>query len=82
MHGFNNRFDDAVYRFAQIAHDAKAPAVRSCSLARSAKRSCAPTITTRSATYSRDALEDLLDMLAAQPGVSEINVLATRWATG
>src|SRR5262249_6573900 len=24
VHGFNNRFDDAVYRFAQIAHDAKA----------------------------------------------------------
>src|SRR5512136_442893 len=24
VHGFNNRFDDAVYRFAQIVHDAKA----------------------------------------------------------
>jgi len=27
VHGFNNRFDEAVFRFAQIAHDSKAPAV-------------------------------------------------------
>lgn len=27
IHGFNNRFEDAVLRFAQIVHDANAPAV-------------------------------------------------------
>src|SRR6202167_4834319 len=27
VHGFNNRFDDAVYRFAQIVHDSKVPAI-------------------------------------------------------
>jgi esterase/lipase superfamily enzyme len=27
VHGFNNRFDEAVYRFAQIVHDSKAPAI-------------------------------------------------------
>src|SRR5215469_9046686 len=27
VHGFNNRFDEAVYRLAQIAHDSKAPAI-------------------------------------------------------
>jgi esterase/lipase superfamily enzyme len=27
VHGFNNRFDEAVYRFAQVVHDAKSPAV-------------------------------------------------------
>ena len=27
VHGFNNRFDEAVYRFAQIVHDSGAPAV-------------------------------------------------------
>ncbi len=26
VHGFNNRYEDAVYRFAQIAHDSKADA--------------------------------------------------------
>ena len=27
IHGFNNRFDDAVYRFAQIVQDSKAPVI-------------------------------------------------------
>ena len=27
VHRFNNRFDDAVYRFAQIVHDLKAPVI-------------------------------------------------------
>jgi esterase/lipase superfamily enzyme len=27
VHGFNNRFDDAVYRFAQIVHDSRAPVI-------------------------------------------------------
>jgi esterase/lipase superfamily enzyme len=27
IHGFNNRFDDAVFRFAQIVHDADARVV-------------------------------------------------------
>jgi esterase/lipase superfamily enzyme len=27
IHGFNNRFDDAVFRFAQIVHDSNAPVV-------------------------------------------------------
>jgi hypothetical protein len=27
IHGFNNRFDDAVYRYAQIVHDSGAPVV-------------------------------------------------------
>jgi esterase/lipase superfamily enzyme len=27
VHGFNNRFEDAVYRFAQIVHDTRADVV-------------------------------------------------------
>ncbi len=27
IHGFNNRFDDSVFRFAQIVHDSNAPVV-------------------------------------------------------
>lgn len=27
VHGFNNRFDEAVYRFAQVVHDAKTPGI-------------------------------------------------------
>ena len=78
VHGFNNRFDDAVYRFAQIMHDSKAEHVPVLftwpSKGELALR--AYTYDRESANYSRDALEQLLDMLARQPGVSEIVVVA------
>jgi esterase/lipase superfamily enzyme len=78
VHGFNNRFDDAVYRLAQIVHDAKAPVIPVLFTwpSRGETKLRAYTYDKESATYSRDALEDLLDTLAAQPGVSEVNVLA------
>jgi esterase/lipase superfamily enzyme len=78
VHGFNNRFDDAVYRFAQIVHDAKAPAVPVLftwpSLGELRLR--AYTYDRESTNFSRDALEDLLDTLAKQPQVTEVNILA------
>jgi esterase/lipase superfamily enzyme len=78
VHGFNNRFDDAVYRFAQIVHDAKAPAVPVLFTwpSRGETRLRAYTYDRESANYSRDALEELLNIIAAQPGVTEVNVLA------
>jgi esterase/lipase superfamily enzyme len=78
VHGFNNRFDDAVYRFAQIVHDAKTPAtpVLFTWPSRGETRLRAYTYDRESANFSRDALEDLLDMLAKQPRVTEVNVLA------
>jgi esterase/lipase superfamily enzyme len=78
VHGFNNRFDDAVYRFAQIVHDAKVPAIPVLftwpSLGTARLR--AYTYDRESANFSRDALEELLDMLAKQPRVTEVNILA------
>jgi esterase/lipase superfamily enzyme len=78
VHGFNNRFDDAVYRFAQIIHDSKAPAIPVLftwpSLGQLRLR--AYTYDRESTNFSRDALEELLDMLAKQPKVTEINILA------
>lgn len=78
VHGFNTRFDDAVYRFAQIVHDAKAPAIPVLftwpSLGELRLR--AYTYDRESTNFSRDALEELLDMLAKQPRVTEVNVLA------
>jgi esterase/lipase superfamily enzyme len=78
VHGFNNRFDDAVYRFAQIVHDAKVPAIPVLFTWPSlgAARLRAYTYDRESANFSRDALEELLDMLAQQPRVTEVNVLA------
>ncbi len=78
IHGFNNRFDDAVYRFAQIVHDSKAPVVPVLFSwpSRGEVRLSAYTYDRESANYSRDALERLLDSVAANPNVKEITVLA------
>jgi esterase/lipase superfamily enzyme len=47
VHGFNNRFDDAVYRFAQIVHDSKVPAIPVLLRGRlAANCGCGPTRTT------------------------------------
>jgi esterase/lipase superfamily enzyme len=78
VHGFNNRFDDAVYRFAQIVHDAKAPGIPVLFTwpSRGETRLRAYSYDRESANYSRDALEQLLDSLSAQPSVKEINIVA------
>jgi esterase/lipase superfamily enzyme len=78
VHGFNNRFDDAVYRFAQIVHDSRTPAtpVLFTWPSRGELKLRAYTYDRESANYSRDALEELLDALGANPSVSEINILA------
>jgi esterase/lipase superfamily enzyme len=78
VHGFNNRFDDSVYRLAQIVHDAKAPVmpVLFSWPSRGEVRLRAYTYDRESANYSRDALEQLLDTVASNPNVKEITVLA------
>jgi esterase/lipase superfamily enzyme len=78
VHGFNNRFDDAVYRFAQIAHDAKAPGIPVLFTwpSRGELKLRAYTYDRESANYSRDAFEQLLAMLATNPNVNEINIVA------
>jgi len=78
VHGFNNRFDDAVYRFAQIVHDSKTPATPILFTwpSRGEMRLRAYYYDRESANYSRDALEELLDTLNRNPSVSEINILA------
>ncbi len=78
VHGFNNRFDEAVYRFAQVVHDSKAEGIPVLFTWPSAGeiRLTSYGYDRESATYSRDSLEALLDMLAANPNVKEINILA------
>jgi esterase/lipase superfamily enzyme len=78
VHGFNNRFDDAVYRFAQIVHDSKAEGIPVLFTwpSRGELRLSAYAYDRESANYSRDALEQLLDTLAANPNVKEVNILA------
>jgi esterase/lipase superfamily enzyme len=78
VHGFNNRFDDAVYRLAQIVHDSRAPVIPVLFTwpSRGELRLRAYTYDRESATYSRDALESLLDMLTSYSSVGEVAVLA------
>ncbi len=78
VHGFNNRFDDAVYRFAQIVHDSKAPVIPILFTwpSRGELRLRAYTYDRESANYSRDALEGLLDSLVGHSGISEVTLLA------
>ncbi len=78
VHGFNNQFDDAVYRFAQAVHDAKAPGIPVLFSwpSRGELKLRAYTYDRESANYSRGALEQLIEMLAANPNVKGINILA------
>lgn len=76
IHGFNNRFEDSVYRFAQIVHDSgvhSAPVLvtwpsRGSLLAYGYDR--------ESTNYTRNALETLFQYLGRDPEVKEVSILA------
>ena len=76
IHGFNNRFEDSVYRFAQIVHDSgvhSAPVLvtwpsRGSVLAYGYDR--------ESTNYTRNALENLFQYLARDPEVKDVSILA------
>ncbi|WP_132033313.1 alpha/beta hydrolase [Aquabacter spiritensis] len=76
IHGYNNRFEDAVFRFAQIVHDAGADVVPVLFTWPSRGSLLAYGYDRESASYSRDALEKLLTILAKDPDVGEISILA------
>jgi esterase/lipase superfamily enzyme len=78
VHGFNNRFEDAVYRFAQILHDSGAGADVAPILFTwpSAGNVFAYEYDRDSANYSRDALEKLLRYLQDDPEIKTISILA------
>ncbi|PPE77345.1 esterase [Kaistia algarum] len=76
IHGFNNRFDDAVYRYAQIVHDSGAPVVPILFTWPSRGSLLDYGYDRESTNYSRDALEKLLTALAKDPNVDEVSVLA------
>jgi esterase/lipase superfamily enzyme len=77
VHGFNNRFDDAVYRLAQIVQDTGAPVVPILfswpSLGVVGLGAYA--YDRESASQSRDSLEQLIDTVALSPQVKEVTVL-------
>jgi esterase/lipase superfamily enzyme len=76
VHGFNNRFEDAVFRFAQFIHDSRADVTPVLFTWPSRGSVFAYGYDRESANYSRDALEDLLRWLSKNPQVGEVSVLA------
>jgi esterase/lipase superfamily enzyme len=77
VHGFNNRFDEAAYRLAQIAQDSKAPVIPILFSwpSRGVVGLRAYEYDRESASQSRDSLEQLLDTIALSPSVKEVIVL-------
>ncbi len=76
VHGYNTRFEDAVYRLAQIVHDARAPVTPVLFTWPSRGRVLGYGYDHESASYSRDALERVLRALARDKSVGEISILA------
>ncbi len=76
VHGYNTKFEEAVYRFAQIVHDSDAPVTAVLFTWPSRGRLLAYNYDRESANYSRDVLETILKTLSSDSAVSEISILA------
>lgn len=76
VHGFNNNFQEALFRLAQMAADADAPGVPILFAWPSEARATAYMADRDSVTHSRDFLADVLTSFAANPRIGKITVLA------
>ena len=76
IHGFNNRFEDSVYRFAQIVHDSGARSVPVLVTWPSRGSVLAYGYDRESTNYTRNALERLFQFLARDPDIKEVSILA------
>jgi esterase/lipase superfamily enzyme len=76
VHGYNTRFEEAVYRFAQITHDAHADVVPVLFTWPSRGRPLQYFYDRESASYSRDALEAVLRAVVEDPNVASVSMLS------
>jgi esterase/lipase superfamily enzyme len=76
VHGFNTRFEEAVYRFAQIVYDARVNVAPVLFTWPSGGNVTDYVYDRDSAMYSRDALEAVLQALVKDPNVDSISILA------
>src|SRR3984957_7802334 len=76
VHGFNTRFEEAVYRFAQIVHDARVNVAPVLFTWPSGGNVTDYVYDRDSAMYSRDALEVVLQALVKDQYVDSISILA------
>ena len=77
VHGFNNRFDDAAYRLAQIVQDSKAPVIPVLFSwpSRGVVSLSAYNYDRESASQSRQSLEEVLDTIARNPNIKEVTLV-------
>ncbi len=74
VHGFNNRFDDAIYRYAQFVHDGRFPVIP---VLYSWPSQGAPNLGSyeydrKVAVQSGASLIQLVDLVNANPSIKEI----------
>lgn len=81
VHGFNYTYADAVFRFAQIVHDAGTDAAPVLFTWPSRASVVEYLYDKESTNYSRRALEDLILQAARSPDVGEITILAHSMGT-
>lgn len=76
VHGYNNSFEEAVFRFAQLVHDSRVKAEPVLFTWPSHAKLSGYGYDSDSATYSRDDLEKGLRYLNADKAVGEISIIA------
>ncbi len=76
VHGFNTRFEEAVYRFAQIVYDFNVKVAPVLFTWPSGGNVTDYVYDRDSALFSRDGLEKLLQFLADDPNVGSVSILA------
>ncbi|MCY1228538.1 hypothetical protein D9M68_284170 [compost metagenome] len=81
VHGFNNRYEDSVYRLAQIVHDSEVQATPVLFTWPSRANVFDYNYDKESTNYSRTALEDILKKLSDAPKVKDITILAHSMGT-
>jgi esterase/lipase superfamily enzyme len=81
VHGFNNKYEDSVFRLAQIVHDSGMQATPILFTWPSRAQLTAYEYDKESTNYSRTALEQALRTLADDPSVKDITVLAHSMGT-
>ncbi|MBP1853415.1 alpha/beta hydrolase [Rhizobium halophytocola] len=81
VHGFNNTYEDSVFRLAQIVHDSKAEATPILFTWPSRAELLAYNYDKESTNYSRTALERTLRVLGDDPDVKDITILAHSMGT-
>lgn len=81
IHGFNNTYEDSVFRLAQIVHDSRMEATPILFTWPSRASLLGYEYDKESTNYSRTALEQSLRLLAQDPNVKDVTVLAHSMGT-